>query len=497
MKKLLKSARFQIGAAILLVIMIYGWFFTAGWWITLPNGVYTNMYDQLATGFCRGQLHLASKPPATLLNLADPYDPRERTRISYLGDASLYDGQYYLYWGPVPAAVLCGIKIFIYGGEIGDEYFVFVPIAGLMVSLALLAYEIQKKFFGDLPIYLLLFGILVAGLANPFTWMLNSPDIYEAGIACGQFFLITGIYWIFVGLKDPPRPGLAGIFLGAICLALAIGSRFTQVLPAAVITIMTLAWYYRDCRPARPKKELLALLLILIAPQLITIAALGWYNYARFGSFSEFGLRYQLAFVDMHKAFNSIFSPLYILPNLYNYLLNPFIAARQFPYLLPQYGRIFRNFPLPLPRLYFSEAITGMLFVSPVVCFAIYGLIARLTKDRRHNSGSPSQLQRLELGLALAAAANIAVLLCFFDAAERYSVEMIGPLIPLILIGVWEGYVRLADRPVWRRVYLALTLVLGGISILNSSLLAISSVQDRFFYSNPALMERITNLLLH
>ena len=57
--------------------------------------------DQLATAFLRGQTSL-SVTPAPLLALApDPFDPK--LKPLWYWDAALYQGRYYLYWGPAPA----------------------------------------------------------------------------------------------------------------------------------------------------------------------------------------------------------------------------------------------------------------------------------------------------------------------------------------------------------------------------------------------------------
>ena len=458
-----------------------------------PPTIHTGTYDQLAIAFCKGQIHLLDTPSRELLNLSDPYDPKLRKNLSYVGDASLYNDQYYFYWGPVPSLLLCGIKFLFNGVVIGDEFFVLIPVVGTLILFSLLAYEIQKKYFHALPTYLLIFGMLLAGLANPFTWILNSPYIYGAAVASGQFLVAAGIYSLFIGIQDGDRLRLFRIFLGGCFLAMAIGTRFTQILPAAIITLGVLAWYFMEHKPSRPSKELFALLFLLIFPQLIMGIALASYNYVRFGSILEFGLRYQLAFVNMHKQFRYVFSPLYLFPNLYNYLLNPFTVSQHFPYILPQYGKLFRDSPIPFPRLYFSESITGMLFASPILLFSGVTITTMLKRKQMDNPSNLHRLQWLKICLTLSAFVNALVLLFFFDSAERYSIEVICFLIPLLIIGLWEGYTGLSARITARKVYLAVILLIGIISILNSSLLAFSSTKDRFLIGNPALM----NLLIH
>lgn len=81
----------------------YLWISTTGRLDQWPSG--KNYYNLLAQAFQRGQLHLLLEPAPELLSLENPYDFRSRENISYLWDASLYQGKYYLYWGPVPGLI--------------------------------------------------------------------------------------------------------------------------------------------------------------------------------------------------------------------------------------------------------------------------------------------------------------------------------------------------------------------------------------------------------
>src|SRR5829696_3147634 len=81
-----------------MLALIYA-FFATGAFAHPHVGSY---YDWLARGFLQGQLHLPLAPSPELLALPDPYDPRQNANYR-LHDVSLYNGRYYLYWGPLPA----------------------------------------------------------------------------------------------------------------------------------------------------------------------------------------------------------------------------------------------------------------------------------------------------------------------------------------------------------------------------------------------------------
>ena len=88
----------------------------------------------------------------------------------------------------------------------------------------------------------------------------------------------------------------------------------------------------------------------MCVPLVVMILLLLWYNAARFGSLFEFGYRYQLTLLQMPKHYDELFSTAYVLPNLYNYFLNPFTLARDFPPIRPQYGRTDLGPGIAIPR---------------------------------------------------------------------------------------------------------------------------------------------------
>src|SRR5580698_3740741 len=62
-------------------------------------------YEYLVDGFLAGHTSLSVKPDPALLALADPYSPSQNGPWR-LWDASLYQGRFYLYFGPTPVLLL-------------------------------------------------------------------------------------------------------------------------------------------------------------------------------------------------------------------------------------------------------------------------------------------------------------------------------------------------------------------------------------------------------
>ena len=77
---------------------------------------------------------------------------------------------------------------------------------------------------------------------------------------------------------------------------MAIATRITLILPVAfwiaLFAFFTIRVNQRDIWKS---------ILVMVVPLLISLAAMGWYNWARFNSPLEFGLQYQLTSSDLRK----------------------------------------------------------------------------------------------------------------------------------------------------------------------------------------------------
>lgn len=241
----------------------------------------------------------------------------------------------------------------------------------------------------------------------------------------------------------------------------------------------------------------------VLLPFVVSAVALCWYNWARFGSVAEFGYRYQLTLLPFPQHYHEIFSTSYILPNLYNYFLNPFTLAGTFPFIKPQYGKTDFGTHILFPKIYFSEAVTGLVFAFPFLALALFPVFAAVRRKPAipievvRQGGDQGALLWFQLSLIGVAIAELASLLTFFFATMRYFADTVPALMLLSVLGCWEAYDYFARRSVWRVVFSGISIILAATTILTSTLLAISSYQERFLTTNPALMERLNQLFFH
>src|SRR5262249_5440155 len=106
-------------------------------------------------------------------------------------------------------------------------------------------------------------------------------------------------------------------------------------------------------------------------PLALGALSLGLYNFARFGSCFETGLRYQLAGWNLQPHQHELFSLRYALPNAYRYLLAPVTFFPRFPFLQAADRPYKCPRGLTVPTLYQAGRLPCILRVSPFVVLAV------------------------------------------------------------------------------------------------------------------------------
>lgn len=452
------------------ILLVYLWFATAGLLKTLPNE--TNYIDLQANAFAKGQIELDVQPDPALLAFTDEslYEPGNREGIPVLWDATLYNGKYYLYWGPAPALLITPVKFFRQD-DLGDKFLTLAFLAGTLLFLNLAIIYLRKRFFSPIPHWAVLAAVAFAGLVNPMPYVLVEGRIYEAAIAAAQFFLMGGFYFLLPALDKPTTPRF---ILAGACFALAIASR-TTVLPAVgLLSIVALLWAFHAQRP-----RLLSILPAYALPLAVGGLLYAAYNYARFDSFTEFGYRYQLTSYNLYEKIGETFAIEYIPPNLYKTLLNPLERRKAFPYIFPTRwsGPAWLTDYHPKMYLTYTENITGILVGSPFAALAALAFV----KPRKD----------LQWILALLAPAFLSVfftLQAFFFVAMRYMLDATPTLSLIAVVGFWRGF-ELFPR---RGFYVAASLALLVYTLALSLLLAFSGNLESFKILNPDLVRQLT-----
>jgi hypothetical protein len=467
-----KQPGLMAGLFLLFLSLVYVWCATAGTWRQWLN--FSNDYALLATGFLHGKLSLPVPPPPALLALADPYDRAARRAPAVhdypvsIHDLVLYKRRFYLAWGPVPALIDSAAALIQGRRDLdwGDQYLAVVFVLGTMALTTWLLLQIHRRLFPEQPDWTVLPALASLGLGTPLLWMVARGAVYEASIAGGQFFLLAGFCAAWIGLSGD-RPLARWIALASACWILSVGSRISLP-PAVAIVALTTALHLlrRRQSPGAP-------LTALIASLLIGTALIGFYNFARFHSYTEFGVRFQLAGEDQSRPLVSGFiSPRHLIPNFLIYLLTPPAWLNSFPFLHAAaadswFGGWTR------PASFRGEPVVGLLWSQPFLCVMVPLLFCR-----------PDQIDRLDPDQSLQKwliwSAGLCGLLAIVPALTmdfstmRYLADMVPCLTIVAALGFWQAMRRLALRPKSARVVVAAVCCL----VLAQTLVSILLVLD-------------------
>jgi hypothetical protein len=482
--------------AVVFVIFVYFWFITGAKWTWTP---YSSYFDMLANAFIKGSLAILEKPPTALANLANPYDYNNREGINYIWDITYFKGNYYLYWGAVPA-LLAALAKWIHPAIVEDQQLVFFFLSGLAIVIAAIFHWLRTRFFPRASAWTAGLFVITAMLCLPMLWIINRAMVYEAAIAGGQFFLLLGLYAAVRSMDSSHKP--AWLFLAGLAWGAAVNSRVNYAL--AVFWFVLAISLFLFIRLRKPSTWLLTLLFLFL-PLIFWASGFSWYNFARFGSILETGHRYQLTGVARPEDYGLVTSVLNVIPNLYNYLARPFASlGYRFPFIDVPYitDDMWPWFIPKPPGVYAAKQISGIFLTIPIIWMVFLPSIKLFEKIWFWAKEKPAPKQSVHpdlkwvcwmvLGSVIILLASIAI---FIAANMRYLVDIIPMLFILISLGVWYTLDFLEKSPAWRRVLLIVVLILGLVSISIGVLVGFGVPPYRFENINPSLYETISRFL--
>lgn len=471
------------------VVWAYIWIITIGHMDRWPEG--RNYYWMLTQAFQNGQTHLLVDPNPALLQLENPYDLQQRKGLDYLWDTTLYNGKYYLYWGPVPA-VLGVLVSFITSRPVTDTGLVFSFIIGTALFSVLLLRRICRD--NKFPNWIFWGGVLAAAVNIPLVWLLTHPTYYEVSISGGQFFMMAGFFLLYLSFHSLPL-NKGYLLLSALAFGLAGGTRI-NLLPSVVFLALIILWWIFSFHRRNFSASIPAFV-VTILPLAIIASSLLWYNYIRFGSIFEFGHRYQLTGLSQTEDYRDQISLGYIVPNLYTYVFRLPSLSEKFPFVTISWIKEeMWPFFIRLPEnYYYPEPTAGILFVIPLIGFAAVLLIrlfwlllngdVSLTRNPVTTVGSPFFWFGFSvLGYVLI---QTILLFAFVSSSMRYLFDLSPALIVISTMFVGHHIQAFEKDPYVVKILSLLWLLASALTVMAGFLVGLTGSQNNFLNKNPQL----------
>lgn len=267
------------------------------------RNVYTNLAESILNGrFDLPMLDLSDE----LLKMNNPYDTRLRNSIvgtgNYSWDYAFYNGKYYVYFGVVPCLILfLPLKAFFnYNLPVNTAACIFTAIY-IIIAFRFIN-TVIKKLFGNIPFLMQLMLSEMFVFCSALFPVLIKMDLYCIPNITALSFSLLGLdMWLNSVNKDGNIISNIKIFIGSLCLALAVGCR-PQFAMASFLSV----FIFKDVVIKKIKfdyikgRDILSLIAFVL-PYVVIGSMLMYYNYARFGSVTDFGAMYNLTTNDMTK----------------------------------------------------------------------------------------------------------------------------------------------------------------------------------------------------
>lgn len=459
-------------------------------------------YDQLADGIRAGHLYLPNGPHPHLIAQPNPYDPANMRWWNL--DATYYQGRYYIYWGPFPALIQAlGKELLGISRTIGDQYLVFLFYSLMTLFGALLIVRMAKRLATGIPPWLIALTVLGLGFANPVTYLLASAGVYQAAIGGSQAFLFLGIIFAFDAVWERAHGPRRVVYLqlAGIAWAMAIGCRISVILAIAPIIFCTILCtsVTEDLRFRRFVRDGFW----VSTPIALTLCALLFYNYVRFGEWFEFGVRYMLSAFPFRSA------KAYIFPNVESYLLRQPNLECNFPYLFATLnngaGPISNIVGLPKGYLLWEPTI-GMLYVVPMVYTAPIALVATwkrlgpgLFARASCKFAAEGQQRRtyvwFVVSMLLATVGPGFIPVNIYFATMRYLSDFTNAILFLAILGLFAWYGRPTLSRLHRYFRVGVTIAMVSVTVICGLLLGYQGYLPYFKNHNPELHNAIAPAL--
>lgn len=447
-----RSTLAALGAGFLLLAAFYFWTAAplAGDWRI--HGEQPDYLNLLGRAFLHGHLYVPVQPSPAILKSPDPYNPALRAPGSWLYDASYYRHRYYLYFGPAPTLTLLLPFRLLTGSEL-PEGLAMAAFACLGLFASLAVWEgVRRRYFPEAGPGMAVAAVALLGLPNYVPALLRRVILYHLPIVAGYGFVMAALLALHQTLHAR-RWREAWYAAAGTLLGLAVASRPIYAVAAPAI-LFPLFWHWREgvCGGAGgrwPGPSWWRLAACALVPLAVIAAGLAEYNHARFGSWTEFGLKYQLT--GMHEeAKMRHFSWSYLRFDFASY----FLAA---PRLLATYP--YFSFPsgsgVPVPAGYGEAGLTcGILAGAPICWVAVASWFAGWRR-------SPAERGPLLVWLGAlwyTFVATTLVLVLYYAAILRYTVDFAPLLMLCAAVGLlvldreirrWPRWLALLGRAAW------------------------------------------------
>ncbi len=330
---------------------------------TAPD-IGVNYYADLARSFLHGHTYLLGPYNQEIAIIDNPYGVEAYEKKIIIQDASYFEGRYYLYFGPLPA-VLHAIGRIVTGGYLTDwivgNFFLAMVFFGFLKILQKIGDDsnlnASKRKYAILCISLMFANPIMANYLLAFA---NSNALSRM---MAIYLFLFGLWWAAFAKNNKE------LMLGLLIMSLSILCKYNFFVNVCLAYLFIYLKHEKD-EGLNVRKVFASALFVLGG----IIASHLAYNYARFGSALDFGMKYQTNSLDfVHNG-----SPLIIHPKLGFIVASVIERAYEYFFSFPTFdpsANVFRLNYVPLLQIkerFYNEGFVGLFVACPVTIYLAY-----------------------------------------------------------------------------------------------------------------------------
>ncbi|MDP4120459.1 MAG: hypothetical protein Q8876_05315 [Bacillota bacterium] len=357
--------------------------------LSLTSG--NQITQDIVDAFQKGKVSLNLPSDSKLDQIKNPYDFSQRESVGQDTQATwdhvYYNGHLYSYYGIAPVIFIFLPYHILTGYYFPSDWAVFIFGAIGILFLGKLFLCFMQKFFKDVPAGFVIMGMIMLQVSCGAWFCFPTPNFYEISQTSGFCCMTIGAYFLFSsnviggGKLSYRRLTLSGIFM-----ALAVLCRPTHILYCfvAVLIIAVYFWEQRKKQKTTLKKNNIEkfnyskYILCALLPYVIFGGIQMIYNFARFGSFFDFGIKYSLTINDFTR---STYDTHMMLIGFFNFLITVPGVTTVFPFIQSNFQTLNTN------GYYFiaNTSAVGLLFraIPMFAYFYAYKAFKLLPKGKR------------------------------------------------------------------------------------------------------------------
>ncbi len=317
-----------------------------------------------------GSFSLDEKPSQELMDLDNPYDDLERSKLErgkdYLWDTAYYKGNYYVYFGILPLLVFFLPYYIVTKKYLDMAIVIFILSMIIFILIKEVLLKIINRYFPKIPFKIVVGSLIMLCSGSLVLYADGMSRFYELAVLSALACVLLGMYFILKSLEKDEKKYI-NIFWGSLFLALSVACRPIALLASLIILPYLIQLLIINIKKFKSDKMSLLKLIISSGIPYITVGILLMiYNYVRFENPFEFGAKYQLTVINMGALKSRIFAiPTGIIANIFS--IPNFIP--DFPFIINH------NKLLEFYGYYYIENMIGGLFIIAPICFMNFWIV--------------------------------------------------------------------------------------------------------------------------